>query len=320
MFDVSHMGQLLIKGSGRVDFLESLIVGDIASLKPGEGRLSVFTTEEGGILDDTIVTKKDDHLFVVVNAACFDKDLAHIQSQLDKFPGEVHVEVSNNALLALQGPLSSDVLQPLVPVNLSKLHFMSSIDTTITSSHHPAIITRCGYTGEDGFEISVSPEAAPQVAEQLLKSEIVQLAGLAARDTLRIEAGLCLYGHDIDESTTPIEAGLGWCVGKRRTGYPGADVIQEQIKNGTTRSRIGILVSTGAPAREGSEIFLGEKKIGVVTSGTFSPTLGKPVAMGYVASEAKQPGTGVDVIVREKRGTAIVSRIPFVKAGYYKGV
>ena len=317
LFDVSHMGQIRISGANRIEFIESLVVGDIAALRPSESRLSLFTNSEGGIVDDTIITRRDEDLLVVVNAGCFDKDIDLIQSRLSDFQGEVHVEVLPKALLALQGPAAAEVLAALLP-KISGLPFMGSMDLEISS--HPVTVTRCGYTGEDGFEISVGRDFAVELAKRLVGNQKVKLAGLGARDALRIEAGLCLYGQDIDETTSPVEAGLAWTIGKRRRaqgGFPGDDVILQQLKGGVTRQRVGLLV-TGPPAREGAKVNKNGDHVGTVTSGTFSPSLGRPIAIAYVQTEAATSGNELTTLVRDKQSPAIVTKLPFVKPNYYK--
>lgn len=328
LFDVSHMGQLQIFGSDRESFIESLTVGDVKGLKPGESRLSVFTAKDGGIIDDTVITKKTDSVQVVLNAGCVDKDMKHIEAAKANFKGDVHLILNRHfSLLALQGPESARVLQSLISegLDLSQLPFMSATDATVCGIEKCAI-SRSGYTGEDGFEISIpTDEGANRIAESLVADEAVRLAGLGARDTLRVEAGLCLYGSDIDESTTPIEAGLGWTVSKRRrveANFPGASVILDQLKpGGVTRKRVGMTVVNGPPARHDNKIFtLGDTNnaVGTTTSGTFSPSLGKAVCMGYVAPAQSVAGTELLIEVRGKVYPAILTKMPFVKANYYR--
>jgi len=235
----------------------------------------------------------------------------------------VSLEVLDSmSLLALQGPKSAAVLQTVLPhnVDLRKMRFMSSIMTTI-GGVDGCSITRCGYTGEDGFEISVPDSNAEQIAKKLIESPAVKLAGLAVRDSLRLEAGLCLYGHDCDETTTPVEAGLGWTIGKRRRqngGFLGAEVILKQLETGVSKKRVGFVV-VGAPAREGAQIYTPDGcKVGYITSGTFSPSLSKPIAMGYVDTIASKVGTMLQVDVRSKLRDAEVVKMPFVPSAYYR--
>ncbi|XP_060096074.1 aminomethyltransferase, mitochondrial-like isoform X2 [Heteronotia binoei] len=323
LFDVSHMLQTKVFGKDRVKFLESLVVGDIAELKPDQGTLSLFTNEKGGIIDDLIVTStSEQHLYVVSNAGCMDKDLALMQNKAKvmKTAGcDVDLEVSDNALLALQGPAMARVLQAGVSDNLAKLPFMSSAMMSVFGVQG-CRVTRCGYTGEDGVEISVPASRAVELAELLLRDPTVWLAGLAARDSLRLEAGLCLYGNDIEESTTPVEASLIWTLGKRRRtaiDFPGAHIIVAQIKEKPKRRRVG-LISTGPPIRQHMPILGPEDKIiGEVTSGCPSPCLQKNIAMGYVESEYSKPNTAIMVEVRKKSCPAQVTKMPFVPTHYY---
>ncbi|KAF6098471.1 hypothetical protein HJG60_000640 [Phyllostomus discolor] len=303
--------------------MESLVVGDIAELRPNQGTLSLFTNEAGGILDDLIVTNTSEgHLYVVSNAGCWDKDLALMQDkarELQNTGSDVGLEVVDNALLALQGPTAAQVLQAGVADDLRKLPFMTSAVMEVFGVSG-CRVTRCGYTGEDGVEISVPAAGAVRLATALLENPKVKLAGLAARDSLRLEAGLCLYGSDIDERTTPVEGGLSWTLGKRRRAamdFPGAAVIASQLKGKVQRRRVG-LVCEGAPMRAHSPILSMEGTvIGTVTSGSPSPCLKKNVAMGYVPLEYSRAGTPLLVEVRRKQQKAVVSKMPFVPTHYY---
>nr|KAF6335428.1 hypothetical protein mPipKuh1_008102 [Pipistrellus kuhlii] len=288
-----------------------------------QGTLSLFTNEAGGILDDLIVTNAaEGHLYMVSNAGCRDKDLALMQDkvrELQSRGGDVGLEVVDNALLALQGPAAAQVLQAGVAGDLRKLPFMTSAVMEVFGV--PGCrVTRCGYTGEDGVEISVPAARAARLAEALLANPEVRLAGLAARDSLRLEAGLCLYGSDIDEHTTPVEGGLGWTLGRRRRAamdFPGAAVIVPQLKGQVPRRRVG-LTCEGAPMRAHSPILSAEGAvIGAVTSGCPSPCLKRNVAMGYVPPEYSQPGTPLLVEVRRRQQEAVVSKMPFVPTNYY---
>lgn len=327
LFDVSHMGHLRVFGKDRVKFVESLTVGDIASLGEGESRLSLFTTDTGGILDDTVITSESDHVQLILNAGCVAKDMAHIELMKSMFTGDVHLEFCGHySLLALQGPESAQVLQKLTGnVDLNILPFMSVLDCTVAGVPDCSI-SRSGYTGEDGFEISIPSDSGTlHIAESLIADESVRLAGLGVRDTLRIEAGLCLYGSDIDETTSPVEAGLAWTISKRRRaeggGFPGADIIMEQIKTGVARKRVGLSILSGPPARHDNNIYLPtdeHNSIGVTTSGTFSPTLGKAVAIAYVQTQHASVETQVMVEVRNKRNPATITKFPFVKSNYFR--
>ncbi|NWW09921.1 GCST protein, partial [Oreocharis arfaki] len=324
LFDVSHMLQTLVYGRDRIRFMESLVVGDIAELKPGQGTLTLLTNEKGGITDDLIVINtSENHLYVVSNAACADKDLAILRdraAQLQATGSDVHLEVSDNALLALQGPSMARVLQAGLLDDLAKLSFMNSISTTVFGV--PGCrVTRCGYTGEDGVEISVPAGRAVELAEQLLGVPDVWLAGLAARDSLRLEAGLCLYGNDIDETVTPAEAGLMWTLGKRRRAamdFPGAAVIMAQVKEKPRRRRVGLTCGHGmGGASQPLLTSLYPHIPGTVTSGCPSPCLGKNIAMGYVEAAHSRAGTELTVEVRKKQHPAVITKMPFVPTQYY---
>uniref|UniRef100_W5UK06 Aminomethyltransferase n=1 Tax=Ictalurus punctatus TaxID=7998 RepID=W5UK06_ICTPU len=325
IFDVSHMLQTKVHGKDRVKFMESLIVGDIAELKDNQGTLSLFTNDKGGIIDDLIVTKTDQgYLYVVSNAGCADKDSAHMEAKLQEFKAAGHavdLEYLEESLIAIQGPSTARVLQEGVCDNLSKLTFMTSVLTPVFGIQG-CRVTRCGYTGEDGVEISVPCGSVVELTEKLLVNSEVKLAGLGARDSLRLEAGLCLYGNDIDETTTPVEASLVWTIGKRRRqvrDFPGADVIVPQIKAKTQRKRVG-LMSSGPPVRQHTPILSPDGKvIGEVTSGCPSPCLKQNVAMGYVETSFSKSGTPVQVEVRKKMVPAVISKMPFVPTSYYTG-
>ncbi|MDC3347213.1 glycine cleavage system aminomethyltransferase GcvT [bacterium] len=318
IFDVSHMGQVALRGDDPAAALETLVPGDIAGLAGGRMRYTMFTNETGGILDDLMVTNVGDYLFLVVNAACKDDDIAHLRAGL---PGGTEFDVlENRSLIALQGPAAANVLARHAP-GADIMPFMSAQPFEIDGSR--LAVTRSGYTGEDGYEISIPSADAVRITEILLADDDVELAGLGARDSLRLEAGLCLYGHDIDKTTTPVEAGLTWSIGKRRRaggGFPGAEIIQRQIADGTTRKRVGILPDGKAPAREGTQITDAHGGvIGVVTSGGFGPTAGGPVAMGYVDSDYATKETPVNLVVRDKPRPGRIAAMPFVPNRYYRG-
>ncbi|XP_078399939.1 aminomethyltransferase, mitochondrial [Cetorhinus maximus] len=323
LFDVSHMLQSKVTGKDRVKFMESLVVGDIVELKDNQGMLSLFTNDKGGIKDDLIVTRTSDgYLYIVSNAGCADKDSAHMKEKLAEFKAtgnDVDLEFLEAGLIALQGPSAARVLQEGVSDDLCKLPFMLSAMMTVFGV--PGCrVTRCGYTGEDGVEISVPIQRTVELAELLLRNSEVRLAGLGSRDSLRLEAGLCLYGNDIDETTTPVEATLLWTIGKRRRAaadFPGASIILRQIKEKTKRKRVG-LVSAGPPVRQHTPILnLDGKVIGEVTSGCPSPCLKQNIAMGYVDTEYSKLGTPIKVEIRKKIVDAIVSKMPFVPSKYY---
>jgi aminomethyltransferase len=315
LFDVSHMGQVRITGDDPAAALESLVVGDLRALAPGEMRYTLFTNERGGILDDLMVTNAGDHLFVVVNAACKAQDIALMQAGLD---GRATVEpLPERALIAVQGPKAAAAVAALAP-DTSKLFFLQGAAMAVDGVD--AFVTRSGYTGEDGFEISAPAGHAEAIAQKLLDHSDVEAIGLGARDSLRLEAGLCLYGHDIDETTSPVEATLLWTIGKRRReegGFPGAEVIRGQIEAGVARKRVGLRPEGKAPAREGTLIADAEERtIGAVTSGGFGPSVGGPIAMGYVETAFAKAGTAVNLMVRGTARPAAVARMPFVAPGY----
>ncbi len=317
LFDVSHMGQARLTGDDVAAALETVVPGDIKALAAGRQRYSVLTNPAGGILDDFMVANTGEDYWAVVNAACKEADLAHLDARIG---GSVDIAYlgDDRGLLALQGPEAAKALTRLIPV-VETMPFMSAIGASLEEV--PLFITRSGYTGEDGFEISIPAEETEKIARLLLAQPEVAPAGLGARDSLRLEAGLCLYGHDIDETTTPVEAGLSFIIGKRRRaegGFPGADVILKQLAEGAGRKRVGILPEGRQPAREGSKILAGGVEIGTVTSGGFGPTLGGPMAMGYVPAEHAAVDTPLELEVRGKRLAARVAATPFVPQRYYR--
>ncbi len=313
LFDVSHMGQVKLTGADAARDFERLVPGDLDGLAVGQMRYSMFTNDKGGILDDLMVCRIEDGLMVVVNAACKDSDIAHMRTHLSS---EITV-LEDRALIALQGPGAEMALSALAPA-AATLSFMTGAEMDVDGA--ACFVTRSGYTGEDGYEISVPADQADALARKLLAQNDVEPIGLGARDSLRLEAGLCLYGHDIDETTTPVEAALTWSIGKRRReegGFPGADVIIDQIKNGAPRKRVGILPDGRAPAREGTEIQAPDgTSIGTITSGGFGPTLEAPLAMGYVTTGHAAAGSAVNVVVRGKALPATTAKMPFVPNGY----
>lgn len=323
LFDVSHMGQAWLEGPEIAALLETLVPGDIKGLAPGQIRYSLLMAEDGGILDDLMVTRPIDdaagrRLFLVVNAACKDQDFAHIAGKL---AGRATLtRLDDRALLALQGPKAGDVMARLGP-EANRLVFMTASPVTIAGID--CLVSRSGYTGEDGFEISVPADRAEELARLFLAQPEVAPIGLGARDSLRLEAGLCLYGHDIDTTTDPIEAALAWTVPKRRreaADFPGAARVLAALKDGVSRRRVGIRPLGRAPAREGTVIALpdGGAEIGIVTSGGFGPTVEAPVAMGYVPPDLAKPGTRIDLIVRGKPLPAEIATLPFAPHRYAK--
>lgn len=318
LFDVSHMGQARLDGAGAAQALERLVPGDIQAVKPDRMRYTLLTNARGGILDDLMVTNRGDHLHLVVNAACKVEDIAHMKRELE--PAVKVTALPDRALLALQGPAAAAVLGRLAP-GVTTMPFMTVATHSVAGI--PCLISRSGYTGEDGYEISLPADAAERLARRLLAEPEVKPIGLGARDTLRLEAGLCLYGHDIDTATTPVEADLGFALGKRRReggGFLGADVILRQLRDGTARKRVGIKPEGRAPARDGTEILDSKGAvIGKITSGGFGPTVDGPIAMGYIASAHAAVGTSVSLMVRGTARPARVVPLPFVPHHYYRG-
>ena len=322
LFDVSHMGQLRLVGAGAAAALETLVPVDVVGLAVGKQRYALFTNDAGVILDDLMVTRRDDHLFLVVNASCKAADTEHLRSTIG---GRCRVEpMPDRALLALQGPKAAAVIGRLAP-DLARLTFMSGAEARIAGI--ACFATRSGYTGEDGFEISVAAADAVALARALLAEAGVMPAGLGARDTLRLEAGLCLYGHDIDTTTTPIEAALTWAMqkvrrpgGERAGGYPGASAIERQLANGVAKKRVGLVGLERAPVREGAAIVDdGGLDVGRVTSGTLGPSVGQPVALAYVAPASAAVGTLLHADVRGKPQPMRVSALPFAPHHYFRG-
>jgi aminomethyltransferase len=326
LFDVSHMGQVILRpASGNVEdaarALEALVPVDLLGLKAGRQRYALFTNHNGGILDDLMVANRGDHLFVVVNAARKEADLAHLLAHL---PGDVAVEpVENRLLLALQGPAAEDALAALAPA-VRDMRFMDV--AMLPSDFGELWVSRSGYAGEDGFEVSVPADHGRAFAEALLAQPGVAPIGLGARDSLRLEAGLCLYGSDLDETTTPVEAALDWAIqkvrrrgGAREGGFPGADRVLNELENRPARLRVGLLPEGRAPMRAGTELFAedaGGHPIGAVTSGAFGPSIDRPMSMGYVAAAHAAPGTRLFGEVRGKRLPAIITPMPFHPTTY----
>lgn len=315
LFDVSHMGQAWLRakdGEDTATLFEELVPGGVSSLRDLQTRYTLLTDKNGGIRDDLMVTRRGQDLWLVVNAACKIADFAHISETLE---GRAHLEIVDCALLALQGPSAVRVLANII-AGIEDLAFMSA--RAVTWQGREIFVTRCGYTGEDGFEISLPNEIASAFAQTLMANEEVGLCGLGARDSLRLEAGLCLYGHDIDHSTTPAEADLMWTIPNRRrlaADFPGS---QSVLAEAPKRLRVGIRPDGRAPAREGTPIHDKQgQEIGVVTSGGFSPSLSAPIAMGYVSAEYAPADTEIDLIIRGKAQAARVVQLPFVPHRYH---
>jgi len=326
LFDVSHMGQVAIRPrSGAMEdaalALESLIPVDILGLKPGRQRYGFFTNDSGGILDDLMVANRGDHFYMVVNAACKEADFRHMAAKLsDRCTFEILLD---RALVALQGPHAEQVLAEFCP-EITSMKFM---DVEVDDLHDvDCIISRSGYSGEDGFEISIPADKADLVVRRLLDHPDCEPIGLGARDSLRLEAGLCLYGNDIDEATSPVEAGLEWAIqkarrkgGARAGGFPGADRILDELEHGAIRRRVGIRPDGKAPVRAHAPLYAdetGQTRIGEVTSGGFGPTVDGPVAMGYVSAAHIKPGTRIFAEVRGKLLPATVADLPFITPTY----
>ncbi|MGH6791435.1 MAG: glycine cleavage system aminomethyltransferase GcvT [Methyloceanibacter sp.] len=328
LFDVSHMGQIVLWAkSGDVRdaalALEALVPVDIVGLEPGRVRYAFFTTAQGGILDDLTVANLGDRLLLVVNASRKADDEAHLRAA---FGSACEIDVLDRALIALQGPQAEATLARVAPDCIA-MRFMEARRLTLMGAE--CLVTRSGYTGEDGFEISIPADMAREIAEELLANEKVAPIGLGARDSLRLEAGLCLYGADIDESTTPVEAGLSWALqkvrrkgGARAGGFPGAEIILEQLASGAPRRRIGLKPEGRAPVRAGAPLYAeegGTAAIGAVTSGGFGPSLAAPIAMGYLPAALAEPGTRIFAELRGSRLPATVGALPFIAPKYKRG-
>jgi aminomethyltransferase len=311
-FDISHMGQCLITGDEAANELERLTPSDIIGLKRGQQKYTVLTNKEGGIIDDIIISRTDFGLMIVVNASCKDKDFHYLASQLSN---RCHfVELTDQALFALQGPIAATIIRKF-SVSAADLPFMATCETELEGIK--CIVSRCGYTGEDGFEISVANDKAEALARLLLAERNVIPIGLGARDTLRLEAGLCLYGHELNENITPVEAGLSWIIKKSQSGFPGADTIIRQLQEGPEKIRVGLMVDSKQPIREGSTVFNdNDEIIGQVTSGSFAPSLGKPIAMAQLERHYAKLGNRLYAQVRDHQVAATITRLPFVPHRY----
>ena len=322
LFDVSHMGQLTLEGpdgdiAAAAEALEALVPGLVSSLKPGRMRYTLLLAEDGGILDDLMVTNTGQHVALVVNGACKWDDIAFLREHLPDDITLTHHE--DQALLALQGPEAVDALGELVPA-AAELVFMTA--GFYDWNGVPLWISRAGYTGEDGFEISVPADHAEKLAAALVEDKRVKPIGLGARDSLRLEAGLPLYGHDLTAEIDPVTAELTFALSKKRReagGYHGHARISGALSDGAAQKRIGLVLDGRLPAREGSEIFAGDTQVGTVTSGGFSPTLGHPIAMGYVDAAHAEIDAELEVQVRNKRLPARVAKMPFVQHRYFRG-
>ncbi|KAG6864921.1 hypothetical protein C0991_006342 [Blastosporella zonata] len=329
LFDVSHMVQSNFRGRTVSQFMEWLTPSSLISMDPYHSTLSVLLNEKGGIIDDTIITKhSDEAYYVVTNAGCRERDLPWMQAKLQEWnesergkEGVVEMEILEGwGLLALQGPEAAAYLQTLTSFDLTHLTFGTSAFVPIEGFN--LHVARGGYTGEDGFEISIPPSQTVEVAKLLSKTPVL-LTGLGARDSLRLEAGMCLYGQELNEDISPIEAGLAWVISKERRaagGYIGAEGVKKVLKEGPSKRRVGLVID-GAPARQGAKIFApsGGELLGAVTSGIPSPTLGMNIAMGYVQSGWHKKGTEVEIDVRNKLRKAVLTPMPFVQPKYWRG-
>ncbi len=316
-FDVSHMGQFFLEGDETlIVSLEKIIPADLKNLKVNHSKYSFLLNNEGGIIDDLIITRTEKGFCIILNAACKENDI----KQISQFLNKNHKHLLNNdlSLIALQGPKSVEILEKLIP-GVANLKFMTGNNFKYEGEN--LYVTRSGYTGEDGFEISILNTKVEKLIDYLISNEVKPI-GLGARDTLRLEAGLCLYGHDLNEKINPIEANLKWAIAKKRKevgGFNGWEKIKNYLDKGSSRIRIGILPEGGIIAREGTKIFsVKDNEIGKITSGTFGPSVNAPVAMGYVNSEFSNIGTKIKLEVRGKKYDAKVSQLPFYKKSYVK--
>lgn len=308
LFDVSHMGQILVEGGGATAFWEKLTPSSISKLAPAVAKYTVLTNEQGGIIDDLIVTRltQEEKFFAVINAGCKEKDLAWLQMNLPDGVRLFHLE--DRALLALQGPLAEKVLREALGIDAANLGYMRIMDAA------PFFVSRLGYTGEDGFEISIPQKDAADVWDKLAQHLDVKPVGLATRDSLRLEMGYPLYGHDINVDTSPLEADLGWIMGRDRAGYIGEKTIRQHVENGVPRLRVGIKLTDKGVAREGAEIFtVGGQKLGDLTSGGHSPTLNASIGQGYIDPGLAKIGDEILVRVRGRDIKGVIARLPFVQ-------
>jgi len=310
-FDISHMGQCLVRGDNIAEQLDKLVPSDILNLSVGEQRYTVLTNTEGGIIDDLIIARLEGGFMLVFNAACKEKVITYLQSNL-----QGHLKLlSEHALLALQGPSAKDVMAEL-SAQACDLAFMQVLQIDINGMQ--CTVSRSGYTGEDGFEISVAKQHAQLLTELILSFAQVQPVGLGARDTLRLEAGLSLYGHELNEDISPVEAGLSWLIDKNKYGYPGAEVIQQQLQQGAARKRVGLLVEGKIPVRDHCQVYSGDDVlVGTITSGSFSPSLNQPIALALIDAQCLDETLYAQI--RNKKIALHVTKLPFVAHQYYRG-
>jgi len=314
LFDVSHMGQVILEGPGATGFVEKITPSSFAGLPEGRAKYTVMTNPQGGIVDDLIITKRSPtKFFTVINAGCKEKDIAWMQENL---PKDVKLtRLDDRALIAIQGPAAEQVLRDQLKIDAEGMPYMWLIDSQFTDGT-PIFVSRVGYTGEDGFELSVPAKIADAVWVHLSRHGAARPIGLAARDSLRLEMGYCLYGHDIDDKTTPVEAGLGWVMGKENKSFIGAGHVLGQLEKGPKKMRVGVRLTEKGVAREGVDILDAKTmaKIGTLTSGGFSPTLKEGIGQGYVDAAFAKTGTKIFVSVRGRNIAAVVADMPFMRA------
>jgi glycine cleavage system T protein (aminomethyltransferase) len=313
-FDISHMGQIMLSGDNVAGELEQLCPGNITGLQVGQQLYTVFTNAQGGVKDDLIIIRLVDQYMLIVNAACKVNDLAHIQTHLAE---HCHVqELGAHSLFALQGPKAATIMQQF-STSAAALSFMTACNAELAGI--PCLVSRSGYTGEDGFEISVANEYAVALADLLLAQNGVEPVGLGARDSLRLEAGLCLYGHELTESITPVEAGLQWIVKGQRSNYAGAEIIQDQLQHGLQKKRVGLQAEGRALVRDGCEIINDKDAVvGQVTSGGFGPSVGQPIAMAYIQIDEAYLGNKLFTLLRNRRVSLSICSLPFVPHRYHR--
>ncbi len=310
-FDISHMGQCLVKDKNMAEQLDKLVPSNIRTLKCGQQRYTVLTNPDGGVIDDIIITRLENEWLIVVNAACKETDFVYLQSKLNS-----HFQIlTKQALFALQGPSAKDIMLELSPSACS-LSFMQAIETNINGIE--CTISRSGYCGEDGFEISVASQFSQEIAELILSFQQVQAIGLGARDTLRLEAGLSLYGHELNNEISPVEGGLSWLIDKNKKNYPGSEKINQQLEQGAPRKRVGFIIDGKIPVREQHQIFTeNDTLVGIITSGGFSPSLNKPIAMGLIEQSCFEKN--LYAIVRNKKIAMQITPLPFIPHRYHRG-
>ncbi|MFL5599571.1 MAG: glycine cleavage system aminomethyltransferase GcvT [Gemmatimonadaceae bacterium] len=314
LFDVSHMGEFIVRGPQAVEFVNHVTTNDVAALKPGQAQYSTILREDGTIVDDCLVYRADDRVLMVVNGSNIDKDFAHISRFVDDFDVTLEDISDQIALLALQGPKAAEILQRHTDTDLSKIKYYE-FTTGKVAGVDKVYISRTGYTGEDGFELYFPAEQAPKIWSALTKSGDVTPAGLGARDSLRLEMGMALYGNDLDDTTTPLEASLGWLVKMKKGDFVGRDALAKQKAEGVKRKLVGFTTTERAFPRHGYPVFANGKPSGEVRSGTMSPTLGIPIGTAYVPPESAAEGSPLEIEIRGKRVPATVQKMPFYKTG-----